>query len=68
MIRKTGHKITFDVFEEGRKSCLQKCYAYAEVVIAAQPHRQHCYRVRFNNDPKHPLIEELITELPCAPG
>jgi hypothetical protein len=40
----------------------------AEVVIAAQLYRQHCYRVQFNTDPKHPLIEELITELPCAPG
>jgi hypothetical protein len=68
MIRKTGHKITFDVFDEGGKSYVQKCHAYAGVAFAAQLHRQHCYRVRFNTDPKYPLIEELITELTCAPG
>jgi hypothetical protein len=68
MIRKTGHKITFDAFDEDRGFYVQKCHAYAGTAIAAQLHRQHCYRVRFNADRKHPIIEALITELPCAPG
>jgi ribonuclease HI len=68
IIRKTGHKIMFDVFDEDLKSYVQKCHAYARAAIAAQLHRQHCYRVRFNTDPKHPLIEELIDELSCAAG
>jgi hypothetical protein len=45
---------------------IQKCHAYACADIAAQLHRQHCYRVRFNRDPRHPMVEELIEELPCA--
>ncbi len=66
MIRKTGHKIMFDVFDDDAASYVQKCHAYAGVAIAAQLHRQHCYRVRFNTDPRHPLIEELIAELSCS--
>jgi len=59
IIGKTDHKITFDVFDDGVASYVQKCHAYADVAIASQLHRQHCYRVRFN-------AEELIAELACS--
>jgi hypothetical protein len=66
MIRKTAHKITFDLFDKVAGSYIQKCHAYVCADIAGQLHRQHCYRVRFNRDPRHPMIEELIEELPCV--
>jgi hypothetical protein len=66
MIHKTAHKITFDLFDKVAGSYIQKCRAYACADIAAQLHRLHCYRVRFNRDPRHPMVEELIEELPCA--
>lgn len=66
MIRKTAHKITFDSFDKDTGSYIQKCHAYVCADIAGQLHRQHCYRVRFNRDRRHPMIEELVEELPCA--
>jgi ribonuclease HI len=66
MIRKTAHKITFDLFDKVAGSYIEKCHAYVCADIAGQLHRQHCYRVRFNRDPRHPMIEALIEELPCA--
>jgi hypothetical protein len=49
-----------------QRAHIQKYHAYACTNIAAQLHRQHRYRVRFNRDPRHPMVEELIEELPCA--
>jgi ribonuclease HI len=66
MIRKTGHKITFDLYDEPSASYSQKCYAYTEAHIAFELHRQHCYRVRFNNDPKHPVIACILEVMDCA--
>jgi hypothetical protein len=65
LIRKTGHKITFEVVHPETDAYELKCFAYADAVVAAQLHRQHCYRVRFNADPKNPLIEELVAEVAC---
>jgi len=66
MIRKTAHKLIFDVFDELTNSYTNKCFAYAEADTAARLHRKHCYKVRFNGDAKHPTIEEILDELPCA--
>jgi len=63
MIRKTGHKLTFDLYDEFSASYVQKYYSYAEADVAAELHRQHCYRVRFNDDPKHPVILEIVEEI-----
>jgi len=63
MIRKTGHKLTFDLYDESSSSFVQKFHAYAEGGVAAELHRQHCYRVRFNDDPKHPVIMEILEEV-----
>lgn len=65
LIRKTGHKITFEVVSAETGTYVLKCFAYADASVAAQLHRQHCYRVRFNGDPKSPLIEELLAEVAC---
>jgi hypothetical protein len=66
LIRKTGHKLTFDLYDETSTSFVQKCTAYAEANIAGELQRQHCYRVRFNDHPKHPLIEEILGEIEPA--
>ena len=66
IIRKTGHKITFDLYDEPSASYSQKCYAYTDAHIASELHRQHCYRVNFNNDPKHPIILSILEEVACA--
>ena len=66
LLRKTGHKITFDLYDDTTAVYREKCYAYAEREIADQLHRQHCYRVAFNSDPKHPVIITIVEELPSA--
>jgi len=65
LIRKTEHKITFEVVNPETGAYVLKCFAYADAAVAAQLHRQHCYQVRFNADPKNPLIEELLAEVAC---
>jgi ribonuclease HI len=66
MIRKTGHKITFDLYDEPSASYSQKCFAYADANVAFELHRQHCYRVSFNNDSKHPIILSILEEIACT--
>jgi hypothetical protein len=66
LIGKTDHKIIFDLFSDDAGLFGQKCFAYAVLSIAAKLHRQHCYRVKFNDDPRHPQIVELLQEVPCA--
>jgi hypothetical protein len=67
LIRKSGHKITFDLYDEPSASYSQKCYAYTDAHVASELHRQHCYRVSFNNDPKYPIILSILEEMACAP-
>ena len=68
LIRKTGHKITFDLYDEPSASYSQKCFAYTDAHVASQLHRQHCYRVIFDNDPKHPMILSILEEVACGSG
>jgi hypothetical protein len=39
---------------------VESCYAFATTALAAELHRQHGYRVRFNENPKYPQILELV--------
>jgi ribonuclease HI len=66
LIRKTGHKITFDLYDEPSALYSQKCFAYTDAKIASELHRQHCYRVSFNDDPKHPVILSIVEEVDCV--
>lgn len=66
LLRKTGHKVTFDLYDELSATYSEKCYAYTEAHIIAELHRQHCYRVSFNSDPKYPIILSILEELDCA--
>jgi hypothetical protein len=46
------------------QSYVESCYAFATTALAAELHRQHGYRVRFNDNPKYPQILELVEEVP----
>jgi ribonuclease HI len=63
VIRKTGHKVYFDVFDVLVGEFIEKCNAYASPEIAAELHRGHTYRVSFNADPKYPQITRVIEDL-----
>lgn len=64
MIRKTGHKAYFDVFDESTNKFTEKCTAHTTLELIADLHRGHCYRVQFNNNPKHPQIIEIVNSVP----
>ena len=56
-------KVRFDVFSEAASSYTESCYAFASPLLAAELHRQHGYRVRFNDQPEYPQIVEVIEEV-----
>jgi ribonuclease HI len=56
-------KVRFDVFSEEIQAYVESCYAYTEPTVAAELHRQHGYRVRFNDDPNYPRILEILEEV-----
>lgn len=65
LIRKTEHKIYFDVYDEKIRTFHIKCTAYVPTAIIGDFHRGHCYRVHFGSDPKYPVVTALIEELEC---
>jgi ribonuclease HI len=59
----TEDKVYFDLFSEGQKEFTAKHHSFAAGELSDQLHRSHCYRVRFNADPKHPIIEAILGEV-----
>lgn len=57
------NRISFNIFVEGTQTYEAKFYAFATHVMAADLHRWHGYRVRFNNDPNYPQILERNEEV-----
>jgi ribonuclease HI len=57
------NRISFNIFVEGRQSFEAKFYAFATPAMAAELHRWHGYRVRFNDDPNYPRVLEHIEEI-----
>jgi hypothetical protein len=70
ILAKGEEKIRFDVLSEDGQTYVESCYAFASTALAAELHRQHGYRVRFNDDGKYPQILEILEEvpLPKKPG
>ena len=66
LLRKTGHKVIFDLYDEATGAYKEKRYAYTDEILITELHRQHCFRVRFNSEPRHPLIVAIVEEIPCA--
>jgi ribonuclease HI len=57
------NRISFNTFVERTQSYEAKFYAFATPAMAADLHRWHGYRVRFNDDPNYPQIVERIEEV-----
>lgn len=57
-------KVHFDIVSEDGQTYVESCYAFATNALAAELHRQHGYKVRFNDDPKYPQILEIVEEVP----
>ncbi|MDG6999803.1 MAG: ribonuclease HI [Nitrososphaerota archaeon] len=60
---KSENKVRFDVFSEESGVYTQSSYAFASPAVAVELHRQHGYRVRFNDTPNYPQIMEIIEEV-----
>jgi ribonuclease HI len=60
------NQIRFHVYDERSKTHVAKHYAYATDLQTAELHRHHHYRVRFNNNPRYPRIEEICDEVIVA--
>jgi ribonuclease HI len=60
------HKFYFDVFSEESQRFDRKNCAYASAETALDLHTHHVYRVRFNDNRKYPIIENIIEEMPLA--
>jgi ribonuclease HI len=64
-IMRTGEeKLRFDALSEDGQTYVACFYAFATAEKAAELHRQHGYRVRFNDDPNYPQILECLEEVP----
>lgn len=62
LVAKGEHKIFFNLLSEEGNLHILKCFAYAAEDIAVKLHRSHSYNVHFNNNPKYPIIEFIISE------
>jgi ribonuclease HI len=67
LLRKTGHKIFFDVFDDAKCEFSHKCNAYVGAAMIDELHRGHSYRVWFNADPRCPTVLEITEELTAVP-
>jgi ribonuclease HI len=63
LIRKTGHRVYFDLFDEPSGGFIEKYRAYVTDVIIDDLHRGHTYRVKFNAEVRNPTIVAILEEL-----
>lgn len=64
LLGRSDHKIYFEVRDEQSGEILEKASAFASADVAVDLHRHYSYRVSFNANPKYPIIERIIEELP----
>ena len=63
-MKNTEWKIRFDVISEDGQDYIESCYAYASPELTlGELHSQNGYRVRFNDNAKHPKIAELLENI-----
>jgi ribonuclease HI len=60
IMRKGENKIRFDTFDA--QGYLKSCYAFAPPELAARLHRQHGYKVQFNDNLEYPQILDIVSE------
>jgi len=63
MLRGGENKVKFQLYSEGAGDYVEKYVAYTDSEIGARIHRHHLYRVKFNANPKYPVIEDILEEL-----
>jgi ribonuclease HI len=63
VVRRDEQKVKFQTFCEERRHFFEKYRAYAGSAVGNALHRQHVYRVRMNDVPQYPRIEEILEEL-----
>jgi hypothetical protein len=61
IMRKGENKIRFDTFDT--QGYLKSHYAFAQPEIAAELHRQHGYKVQFNDNSQYSQILSIIEEI-----
>jgi ribonuclease HI len=66
LIGRSDHKIYFEVFYEQSGRFALKACAFTSPEVAVDLHRHHVYQVLFNANPKYPIIERIIEEVPLA--
>lgn len=62
-VNRGEQKIKFQTFSEEKLDFFDKYMAYADSSIGNELHRQNVYRVRMNDVPQYPQIEEILEEL-----
>lgn len=63
-VGRSDHKIYFLIYSEQTSVFEEKAYAFACPEVALDLHRRHHYRVLFNGNPKYPIIEQILHEIP----
>jgi hypothetical protein len=63
VVRRDEQRVKFQTFCEDTQDFFDKYHAYCDAPIGNALHRQHVYRVRMNDVPQYPRIEEIIEEL-----
>lgn len=65
VMRRTNgqNKVRFDLYSVAEGTFIDSCYAYADPDLAHMLHRQHMYKVRFNEDRDYPRIVGMIEEV-----
>lgn len=62
-LNRDEQKVKFQTYSEEKLDFLEKHIAYADSSIGNALHRQNIYRVKMNDVPQYPRIEEIIEEL-----
>jgi hypothetical protein len=62
----SDRKFYFDVFSEDSGGYIGKSCAFTLAEVALDLHTHHVYRVLFNDNPKYPIIEKTVEELPLV--
>jgi ribonuclease HI len=65
LIRKTEHKIYFDVYDDDSRTFREKCTAYVPPLLIGELHRGYCCRVQFGFDPRYPMLTAIVGDLEC---
>lgn len=62
-MRSGEEKLRFDVISENGETYVDCFYAFVTPALSGHLHRQHGYRVRFNDNANYPQILEYLDEV-----